>query len=185
MSTRNVKDEKNYGLSDEQKSQFKQAFNLFDTDKDGSITAEELGTVMRSLGQDPTEQEIQDMIDEVDEDGDGTIDFEEFLGMMAKKLKSSDSPEELLEAFKVFEYQDLKDYMPVSELRYVLENLAEELNGMEVEYIMNLADPRHTGHVAFDTVLKLVTPPYNFDPDVFPDPRPAATRREVPQEQEL
>ena len=38
---------------------------------------------------------------QVDEDGDGTIDFDEFLGMMAKKLKSADSPEELLESFKV------------------------------------------------------------------------------------
>ena len=38
----------------------------------------------------------------------------------------------------MFEYQDKEEYMPVSELRYVLENLAEDLNGMEVEYIMNL-----------------------------------------------
>jgi len=53
------------GLSEEQTAQFKQAFSLFDTDNDGSITADELGTVMRSLGQDPTAQEIQDMIDEV------------------------------------------------------------------------------------------------------------------------
>ena len=45
---------------------------------------QELGTVMRSLGQNPTEAELQDMINEVDADGNGTIDFPEFLSLMAR-----------------------------------------------------------------------------------------------------
>ncbi|XP_006032607.1 calmodulin-3 [Alligator sinensis] len=47
---------------------FKEAFSLFDKDGDGTITTKELGTVMRSLGQNPTEAELQDMINEVDAD---------------------------------------------------------------------------------------------------------------------
>lgn len=46
-------------------SEFKEAFSLFDKDGDGTITTKELGTVMRSLGQNPTEAELQDMINEV------------------------------------------------------------------------------------------------------------------------
>ena len=54
-----------------------------------SFTAfQELATVMRSLGQNPTEAELQDMINEVDEDGNGTIEFDEFLVMMSKKVKT-------------------------------------------------------------------------------------------------
>lgn len=53
----------------------------------GTITTKELGTVMRSLGQNPTEAELQDMVNEVDADGNGTIDFPEFLNLMAKKMK--------------------------------------------------------------------------------------------------
>ena len=72
-------------LTDEQIAEFKEAFALFDKDGDGTITTKELGTVMRSLGQNPTEAELQDMVNEVDADGNGTIDFPEFLTMMARK----------------------------------------------------------------------------------------------------
>ena len=50
---------------------------------------------MRSLGQNPKDEELNDMINEIDEDGNGTVDFEEFLVMMSKKLKDTDSEEEL------------------------------------------------------------------------------------------
>jgi hypothetical protein len=53
----------------------------------GTITTKELGTVMRSLGQNPTEAELQDMVNEVDADGNGTIDFPEFIQLMARKMK--------------------------------------------------------------------------------------------------
>lgn len=54
-------------------TEFKEAFSLFDKDGDGTITTKELGTVMRSLGQNPTEAELQDMINEVDADGENTF----------------------------------------------------------------------------------------------------------------
>merc|ERR1719240_2261958 len=90
-------------LTEEQIAEFKEAFSLFDKDGDGTITTKELGTVIRSLGQTPTEAELQDMINEVDADGNGTIDFPEFLSLMARNMKNTDSEEELIEVFKVFD----------------------------------------------------------------------------------
>ncbi len=58
---------------------------------------------MRSLGQNPTEAELQDMINEVDADGNGTIDFPEFLTLMARKMKDTDSEEEILEVWRAAE----------------------------------------------------------------------------------
>ena len=52
-------------LTEEQIAEFKEAFSLFDKDGDGTITTKELGTVMRSLGQNPNETELQHMIKEV------------------------------------------------------------------------------------------------------------------------
>lgn len=66
-------------------SEFKEAFSLFDKDGDGTITSKELGTVMRSLGQNPTEAELQDMINEVDSDGRSSISFlNEFQPIISK-----------------------------------------------------------------------------------------------------
>jgi len=51
--------------SEEQIAEFKEAFSLFDKDGDGTIDSEELGTVLRSLGNQPTDEEVEDMIREV------------------------------------------------------------------------------------------------------------------------
>ncbi|KAH7314589.1 hypothetical protein KP509_21G009700 [Ceratopteris richardii] len=83
---------------------------------------------MRSLGQNPTEVELQDMINEVDSDGNGTIDFAEFLNLIARKMKDTDSEEELKEAFRVFD-KDQNGFISTAELRHVMTNLEEKLRG--------------------------------------------------------
>merc|ERR1711874_646772 len=104
----------------------------FDKDGNGTITTKELGTVMRSLGQNPTEAELADMINEVDTDGSGTIDFSEFLNLMARKMKDTDTEDELREAFKVFD-RDGNGFISAAELRHVMTNLGEKLSNEEVD----------------------------------------------------
>uniref|UniRef100_A0A8C2H5F9 Calmodulin n=1 Tax=Cyprinus carpio TaxID=7962 RepID=A0A8C2H5F9_CYPCA len=128
---------------------FKEAFSLFDKDGDGTITTKELGTVMRSLGQNPTEAELQDMINEVDADGNGTIDFPEFLTMMARKMKDTDSEEEIREAFRVFD-KDGNGYISAAELRHVMTNLGEKLTDEEVDEMIREADIDGDGQVNYE-----------------------------------
>ena len=76
-------------LSEEQIAGFKEEFNKFDENGDGTITTDELSVVMNNLGQHPTEQQLKDMVAEVDMDKNGTIEFGEFIVMMAKLLGST------------------------------------------------------------------------------------------------
>ena len=90
-------------LTEEQIAEFKEAFSLFDKDGDGTITTKELGTVMRSLGQNPTEAELQDLVSQEEADQGATITLTQFLGIMARRLEDSQADEDLREAFKVFD----------------------------------------------------------------------------------
>ncbi|XP_005497364.3 calmodulin-like protein 3 [Zonotrichia albicollis] len=143
-------------LSEEKIAEFKEAFSLFDRDGDGCITTRELGTVMRSLGQNPTEAELQDMVGEVDADGSGTIDFPEFLSLMARKMRDTDSEEEIREAFRVFD-KDGNGYISAAELRHVMTNLGEKLTDEEVDEMIKEADCNNDGQVNYEEFVRMMT----------------------------
>ena len=73
-------------LSQEQVEELRQAFDMFDRDKGGSISTRELGYTMRAMGMNPTEAEILDLLCEFDSDNNGTIEFEEFCLMMSGRM---------------------------------------------------------------------------------------------------
>lgn len=105
----------------------------------GTITTKDLQSLMRSLGQNPTEEELQDMINEVDCDGIGTIDFPDFLEMQARKMKDTDTEEELVEAFRVFDTRG-DGFISAAELRQVMTNLGEALDQDEIDEMIREAD---------------------------------------------
>lgn len=143
-------------LSEEKIAEFKEAFSLFDRDGDGRITTKELGTVMRSLGQNPTEAELQKMAVEADKDGSGTIDFPEFLSLMAKKMRDADSEEEMREAFRVFD-KDGNGYISAAELRHIMTNLGEKLTDEEVDEMIREADVNDDGEVNYEEFVRMMT----------------------------
>ncbi|XP_031353269.1 calmodulin-A-like isoform X2 [Photinus pyralis] len=145
-----------YGLSEDQVAEFKEAFMLFDKDEDGTITMAELGVVMRSLGQRPTETELRDMVNEVDQDGNGTIEFNEFLQMMSKKLKEADCEEELREAFRVFDKNN-DGLISSNELRHVMTSLGERLSEEEVDDMIKEADLDGDGQVNYEEFVTILT----------------------------
>ena len=78
------------GLSEEEIEEIREAFNLFDTDGSGTIDPKELKAAMQSLGFEAKNQTKYQMIADIDKDGDGSIDFEEFLDMMTAKMVGLD-----------------------------------------------------------------------------------------------
>jgi len=143
------------GVSDEQMAEFREAFNLFDKNKDHMISAKELGTVMRSLGQSPTDKDIQNMIRQADVDKNGSIDFEEFVKMMLGYSRRADPETEMREAFRVFD-KDGNGYISAEELRHVMTNLGERLTDQEVAEMIREADINGDGMVDYNEFIKLL-----------------------------
>lgn len=86
--------------------------------------------------------------------GNGTIDFSEFLSMLARKKKEADTEEELKGAFKVFD-KDNNGYISADELRHVMTNLGEKLTDEEVEEMIKEADVDGDGQVNYEGTVKL------------------------------
>uniref|UniRef100_A0A4W5LWB2 Troponin C, slow skeletal and cardiac muscles n=1 Tax=Hucho hucho TaxID=62062 RepID=A0A4W5LWB2_9TELE len=127
-------------LTEEQKNEFKVAFDIASQGaEDGCISTKELGKAMRMLGQKPTPEELQEMIDEVDEDGSGTVDFDEFLVTMVRCMneESKGKPEEeLAELFHMFD-KNGDGYIDLEELKTILESTGEAITEDNIEELMN------------------------------------------------
>merc|ERR1711885_100297 len=93
-------------LTEEQKQEIKEAFDLFDTDGSGNIDSKELKVAMRALGFEPKREEIKKLISEVDKDGSGVIEYHEFAEMMTQKMAERDPREEMMKAFRLFDDDD-------------------------------------------------------------------------------
>ncbi|GAB2229961.1 hypothetical protein Drorol1_Dr00014217 [Drosera rotundifolia] len=83
--------------------ELEKVFKKFDVNGDGKICSSELGSIMRSLGEDLTESELKIMIEEVDSDGDGFIDLKEFIELDTKGFDADDFEQNLREAFSVYD----------------------------------------------------------------------------------
>ncbi|KAK6915423.1 EF-hand domain [Dillenia turbinata] len=142
-------------LTEEQIAVIQDAFCLIDRDGDGCITMQELATVIKSLDANPTEEELQGMINEVDVDGNGTIEFGEFLHVMARKMRENEADEELREAFKVFD-RDQDGYISAREMRNVMVNLVEKLTDEELLEMIKEADLDGDGLINYDEFVRMM-----------------------------
>merc|ERR1719440_763512 len=125
-------------FTDDQKKEFRKNFNLFDKKRTGSIPIADMGTVLRSLGQNPTEAELAALVEEVDKDKSGTIEFDEFVDLMARTNKTQEQmEEEIKNAFLTFD-ADGSGFIDREELVNVLTTMGdpvdeETINGMIAE----------------------------------------------------
>jgi len=136
-------------------AEFKEAFDEFDKDGSGTISTKELLGVMRSMGQNPTEDELLALVMEVDLNGDGTIDFPEFLEMMKQKSSEADQEADLKEAFKIFD-RDKDGFIDMKELKKVANMLGATLSKEEVDEFMKEADIDGNGKLDYDEFVKMM-----------------------------
>lgn len=142
-------------LTDDKIKEYKEAFEMFDRDKDGYINQKELGNILRSLGHDPSEQDLVDMMQDIDVNNNKCIDFNEFMQLMHKRAKQSDIEEELVEAFRIFDKEG-NGLIPTSEFKHIMLTLGEKLNEEEVEEMMKEADSKNEGVIDYKEFAKLM-----------------------------
>ncbi|CAM6093132.1 unnamed protein product [Calypogeia fissa] len=142
-------------LTEEQIAEFKKEFNLFDKDGDGLISVEELGAVMQSFGIKPREAELRELIDGVDTNGNGTVEFDEFVIVMAQTLKDTEHEVLLRNAFSVID-KDHDGFITAIEIHNAMTRLGQKISDEEVVNIIRQVDVDGDGMINYEEFLKLM-----------------------------
>jgi Ca2+-binding EF-hand superfamily protein len=146
-------------LSDEERAEFKEIFDLVDEDKSGQISKNELKKLMETLRLHPTEEELTAMMREVDADGSGDIDFDEFVTVMSRRVQADYTPEQLKSAFKVFETDNVPPgYVSTEVLEHALTTYgSDKLNQEEAAELLSTVDPEHTGKINYMEFINMMS----------------------------
>jgi len=141
--------------------ELKEAFQLFDRDQDGKVSVEELGTILRAVGLNPTQAEIRDIAKKLG-GSTGLISFQDIQNTVQQQRQKSGkgSPEnaaeeQTREAFKVFD-KNGTGFIEVAELRHVLTTLGEKLTTQEVDVVMKEADLDADGKISLQDFLRVI-----------------------------
>lgn len=156
-------------LEDDQILMMKNAFSLFDQDGSGSIETAELQSVLGAMKMNRTQEEIEEMIAEVDVGETGSINFPEFVLMMADRLAEQDKVVmEMRKALKAFD-PDQTGMIEAKKLVEVMLTMGDKMGKMDTEEMMSLVGV-FDGQVDYIAMLDLVgagssneTPEERFD----------------------
>ena len=143
-------------MTEELKNEYMDAFNMFDTNHDGTITPQKLGELMRKLGQNPSEADLIEMIEAVGKKGSRKIGFEEFVEMMESKNNECDTEEELINTFRVFDTES-NGLISVQNLANIIRTLGETLTEKEIDEIITEADVDGDGFINYEEFVRMMT----------------------------
>lgn len=124
------------------------AFKKFDLNGDGRITRDELATAMTSFGKRISEEEVDQILHRVDQDGNGVIDFPEFLALMELHRPSEDPEQEIKMLFEQIDTNG-DGFISQKELKKMMKGLDEKVKKKDVKQMMKFADTNKDGKISF------------------------------------
>merc|ERR1711920_953520 len=144
------------GLSVDEVEEMKEAFDLFDNDASGAISVNELTGAMQSLGFDVKHAVVYNMVADLDSDGSGEIEFDEFLEVMTAKITDKNTKEEIDRVFKLFD-KDRNGTLEADDLSRVCKELGEDMPEEDVREVIQRMDLDGDGAVGLDDFYNVLT----------------------------
>jgi len=141
------------GLETDEIKVLKICFNMFDFKDQGFLSADDLDDILRGMGFRPSKEELKEILEEIDEDGSGKIEFEEFCQLCAKFLIEEPDEEtmktELKEAFRVYD-KEANGFITTDQLREIIAELDQRLTKEDLDGIIEEIDEDGSGTMDFD-----------------------------------
>ncbi|KAG0019202.1 hypothetical protein BGZ81_009881 [Podila clonocystis] len=132
-------------------NKYREGFNLFDRAGNGTIGTESLGDLLRALGQNPTQDEVEQLVRSADPSGRRSIGFDAFLKILLRPdgFRPAGTYDEFVKGFKVFDKEG-DGYISSGELRFVLTSLGEKLTDAEVDELLKGVEVDKSGRVHYE-----------------------------------
>jgi calmodulin len=155
--SKNKEDEFIELLSEQEICELHEAFNIFDVESDGSIDSKQLIILMNSLKQYPNQKELEKILNEFNIDKNGQIYFNQFLKIMAKRLKNIKEDEDryLKNLFSSLDRNN-NGLISIHEIRYIVTHSSENISEKDIETIMKEADTDGDGLISFEEFMTIM-----------------------------
>ncbi|EAY18110.1 centrin, putative [Trichomonas vaginalis G3] len=144
-------------LTEDQRLEIKEAFDIFDSDKSGSIDKHELRVAMRAMGFDVSKNEILEIMENKDPDNTGSINFQAFQEVVGDKMAQRDPIEEIRKAFALFD-DDHTGKISIKNLRRVARELGEAMTDDELQAMIDEFDTDKDGYISEAEFIAIMDP---------------------------
>ena len=147
-------------LTEEELTELEEAFALFDSDGDGTITSAELGNVMHSLGRKLTNKQLKQIVNSADSNNSGAIEFPELVSIMEQNTVRCSYLDEMRKAFGHFD-KDGNGFISPSELRQAMERMKIRMGKIEFLLMLKRVDTDKDGQVNFKEFVTMMASDQN------------------------
>merc|ERR1712037_832863 len=145
------------GLEKDQILVLKKCFDGF-ADEEGAIPVDQVGSILSMMGMKVKPSALREIIEDIDEDGSGLLEFAEFCQLAAKFLVEEDEEalkKELKEAFRIYDKEQL-GYISIETLKEILRELDNKLTEDDLDSIIEEVDEDGSGTLDFDEFMEMM-----------------------------
>ena len=139
----------------DKEQEIKSIFEKYDSDKDGFVNTSELANIIKSINTDVSNEELLELLQEVELEVNGEINFEKFVSIVNRREYDVDTEEELLNAFKIFDKEG-NGLINLNELKNIMLKVGKNLSESEIDEMLRDADIDMDGFINYEEFIRSI-----------------------------
>ena len=140
-------------ITSNKEKEFKNIFDKYDSNKDGNVNSDELANILKAININVSDEEIKEIIEEIELEGNNEINFENFVSIVNRREKDVDTEEEVLNALKFFDKEG-NGLININDLKHIMINVSKNLSEAEIDDMLKEADLDMDGFINYEEFIR-------------------------------
>ena len=133
--------------------EIKDIFDKYDSNRDGNVTSDELANILKAININVSDEEIKEIIEELELEGNNEINYENFVSIVNRREKDVDTEEEVLKAFKFFDKEG-NGLININDLKHIMITVSKNLSELEIDDMLKEADLDMDGFINYEEFIR-------------------------------